>query len=101
MAKKTSTKKKKVTLRYHGESGREVLVAGSFNDWTLEEAGKGSKVKQLKEDDKTGSYTINMFLPLGTYEYKFYCEGRWFVDNNAEEQIPNGLGSFNSVLKVA
>ena len=102
MAKQSATKKKKITLSYEGEPGREVLVAGSFNSWEIDQGQKGAKVKKMKEDTaSSGKYTINMFLPLGDYEYKFFCDGHWYVDRKAEEQVPNQLGTFNSILRVA
>ena len=97
---KATLKKKKVTLNFQAETGRDVYVAGSFNNWDLDDEAKGNKVKKLKEKE-SGQYSINMFLPLGEYEYKFFCDGKWFADAQAQDQIPNGFGTFNSVLKVA
>ena len=93
--------KKKVTFRFEGEPGQQVFVAGSFNNWDLEESKKGSKAKKLKEEKKQkGVYSINMFLPRGEHEYKFFSEGKWFADANSQDHKLNSFGTFNSLLKV-
>lgn len=97
---KATVKKKKVVLNFEGEKGSEVLVAGSFNDWDLQPKKKGNKAKVLKEKDG-GQFTINMFLPEGEYEYKFFVNGEWKEDSNAEVRKQNVFGTFNSILTVA
>lgn len=97
MAKASKTKKKKITLTFEGTPGAEIVVAGSFNGWTVQDPKKAKKMKEEGE----GRYTINMFLPVGEYEYKFYQDGEWFNDPVATEHKPNSFGTFNSVIKVA
>ena len=103
-AKKTETavsaapKKKKVTLSFEAEPGLKVFVAGSFNQWSVDQ----KTAKQLKEDkQKQGFYSIAMFLPPGEHEYKFFSEGSWYSDPKAEVRKLNSFGTFNSVLSVA
>lgn len=101
MAKHTTIKKKKVSLSFDGEAGKTVFVAGDFNDWSIEDSSKNKKLRKLKEDnDQSGHYTINMFLPLGKHEYKFFCEDQWYMDPLAEDKQPNIFGTYNSVLEV-
>ena len=95
----TSAKKKKVTLNFEADPGEQVFVAGSFNDWSLEVKKKGNKSKLLKEDGE-GKYSINMFLPAGEHEYKFFYKGQWVEDQNAEIRKQNAFGTFNSVMTV-
>ena len=93
------SKKKKVTFQFNTDPGQEVLVAGTFNDWDIEDK---KKVKTLKEKSpRTGSYTLNMFLPSGEYEYKFFSNGRWYSDPNADVRKLNSFGSFNSIIEIA
>ena len=94
---KASVKRKKVTIRFEGEPGRTVMVTGSFNDWVVDPADRSSK--QMKEKDE-GHYSINMFLPVGEHEYKFFSDGDWFVDQQSEDQKLNQFGTLNSVITV-
>ena len=101
MAKQTTPKRKRITFQFDSETGREILVAGSFNNWATDAADKKVKVKQLKEDKKqAGHYTLNMFLNPGEYEYKFFDGNEWFVDPNAEEHKQNSFGTFNSLISI-
>ncbi len=98
MAKATTPKKKKINFSFDTESGREVLIAGSFNDWAIDPSDKKAKVKHLKEDGKqAGHYSISMFLAPGEHEYKFYTDNEWHVDPNAEAHKQNVFGTFNSM----
>lgn len=92
-------KRKKVTLKFKTTPGSQVFVSGSFNQWVISDPKKS---KQLKEDKKqAGIYSINLLLPRGKYEYKFFCDGRWFTDPSAEIRKQNIFGSFNSVISVS
>ena len=97
MAKVSKIKKKKITLTYEGTPGAEIVVAGSFNEWSVEDPKKAKKMKE----EGAGHYAINMFLPVGEYEYKFYQDGKWFNDPVAADHKPNCFGTFNSVIKIA
>lgn len=92
-AKKTRTnnKKKRTAFKVSAEAGSEVYVAGDFNDWN-------PKKNRLKF--KSGSYSANVMLVPGKYEYKFVIDGVWCVDPECAEWAPNGLGSLNSVINV-
>ena len=97
MAKAAATKKKKITLSFEGEPGSEVKVAGSFNDWSLSDK---KKVKVMKEAD-AGHFSINLFLPIGEHEYKFYQNGEWILDPKAEKKTLNRFGTFNAIIEVS
>jgi 1,4-alpha-glucan branching enzyme len=91
-------KKKRVILSFEADSGCDVFVAGSFNNWELQDK---KKTKKMKEDkDQKGLYTITLMLPEGDHEYKFFFNGAWHLDPNAEVNMQNVFGTFNSVIKV-
>lgn len=91
-------KKKRVVLNFEAESGIEIFVAGSFNNWELQDK---KKTKVLKEDkDQKGQYSVTLMLPEGEHEYKFFYNGAWHLDPNAERNMQNVFGTFNSVVKV-
>lgn len=98
MAKATKPKKKRVNLSFVSEPGHEVLIAGTFNDWEIEDK---KKAKVMKEDaENAGNYNITMFLPAGEHEFKYVVDGEWVRDPNVETVKANPFGSYNMVLTV-
>ncbi len=96
---KTTVKKKRISLSFEAETGKDIFVAGDFNEWTV---GQDKKSKKLKEDKKhQGHYKIQMYLPVGEHQYKFFCDGEWRVDPAAETFAWNRFGTRNSVVAVA
>ena len=47
-----------------------------------------------------GLWEKRLVLPPGHYEYKFVVDGSWTQDPEAAENVPNILGSLNSVVEV-
>lgn len=82
---------KKVTFELQAEAGSEVYVAGSFNNWD-------SRKNPLTYEN--GAYTAVIQIPKGHYEYKFIVNGGWCADPRCPDWVPNGMGSFNSVIIV-
>ena len=55
----------------------------------------------MKENPlKKGSYSLLMYLPLGSYEYRFYSDGEWF-DSPKAEKTPNSFGMVTHVVSVS
>lgn len=84
---------KKVTFEVAAESGSEVFVAGTFNDWD-------PKRHPMRSDPASGRYKATLVLPRGRHEYKFVINGEWCADVNSPEWVPNSQGSLNSVVAV-
>ena len=93
MTKTATTAKKRVTFQVKAEPGSEVYVAGDFNNW------KPQKKLTNKNNDEVFRGTM-LLDRQKQYEYKFVINGKWSVDPNCEEWVPNSLGSLNSVLKT-
>ena len=72
--------------------GKEVILAGSFNDWKLD--------RIMSDKNGDGVYRCRLLLPPGEYQYKFLVGGEWRVDPANPNFQPNDFGSLNSVLKV-
>ena len=87
----TSTKKR-IILTLNAEHGAEVYVAGTFNNWEPE--------KQMIDKTGTGTYSCQLMLTPGTYEYKFKVNNAWVLDQNNPNFTQNNLGTLNSVLNV-
>jgi len=84
--------KKRIVFQVNAESGADVFLAGTFNDWRPED-------KKLNEKG-SGIYTCAMMLPPGTYEYKFRINNTWAIDQDNPNFTRNDLGTLNSVLIV-
>ena len=90
LKQKTPKNKQRVEFKLDRDSGSQVYVAGSFNDW---------KPEEMKYDEKKGLFTKVKMLAPGQYEYKFVVNGEWVVDAENEDFVYNDQGSMNS-LKV-
>jgi len=69
----------------------EVFLAGDFNNWSQSET-------LMKEID--GIYETTLSLKKGEYAYKFIVDGKWLLDENADEFIDDGFGGQNSIIFV-
>ena len=95
--RKTNTKKNKrgnrpLTFVYapEGET-RQVFLAGDFNGW---DPAAGRMIK------RQGTFRKRMQLDPGEHQYKFVVDGEWQTDPAAQVQVPNGMGTMNSVVRV-
>lgn len=84
--------RQKVVLRFYDFSGRDLKLAGSFNDWRPDEGVITRKRDSVIEK-------IVMLMP-GTYQYRLIVDGVWQEDPSNSEQVPNYSGGYNSVLQV-
>lgn len=82
----------KVALRFYGFTGRDVKLAGSFNDWRPDQGVVTRTENGIVEK-------IVMLMP-GTYQYRLVVDGVWQEDPSNPEQVPNYSGGYNSVLQV-
>ncbi len=71
--------------------GREVKIFGSFNNWNRD-------VSPIIPEK--GFYLATYHLPPGRYEYKLLVDGTEITDPQNMEMSDNGMGSFNSILRV-
>lgn len=84
--------RQQVVLRFYDFGGKDVKLAGSFNDWRPDQG-----VITRTEDGILEK--IIMLLP-GAYQYRLIVDGIWQEDPSNPEQLPNFSGGFNSVLHV-
>lgn len=68
-----------------------VFLAGDFNDWDP------TRTRMVK---RNGSFRKKMKLAAGEHQYKFVVDGQWRTDPAAMTQVPNDMGSMNSVVSV-
>jgi len=74
------------TGRVHGAS-----VVGDFNDWQIG--------RDVMKPAKDGILEATLSLKPGRYEYKFYADGIYWTDPDAQ-QVINAYGTLNSVIVV-
>ena len=78
---------------FQAPTTRQVSLAGDFNKWDTKAAPmhKGSD----------GIWRLSVPLGPGRYEYRFYADGVWQDDPNAQQKAANTLGTENCVRIVA
>ena len=81
-----------VIFKYVDAPGKNVMLAGSFNDW--------QPVKKLEDKKGEGVYRGKLMLVPGEYQYKFQVDGEWRSDAANPNFVPNEFGSINSVIIV-
>jgi len=81
-----------VSFEYFNPTAREVLVAGSFNDW---QPGATPMSKQ-----RGGKWSTELLLKPGRYEYRLVVDGRWQDDPLAARFVANPFGGLNCVVEV-
>ena len=79
---------KTVELSYSSSSS--VKIAGDFNSWQPQDMEKGA--------DNSWRFLID--LPEGKYEYKYFINGEWVVDESSEKSEKDGItNNFIQVTK--
>jgi chromosome partitioning protein len=84
--------RQKVVLRFYDFAGRDVKLAGSFNDWRPDQ--------DVVTRTENGIVEKTIMLMPGAYQYRLIVDGIWQEDPSNPEQVPNYSGGFNSVLQV-
>jgi len=85
-------RKKRVYFEIRTEPGKQVYVAGTFNDW--------NPTSDKLEERKGGLYCSTLVVPVGEHEYKFVIDGAWCVDPMCSQWRRNDHGSTNSIIRV-
>ncbi|MBI3961753.1 MAG: hypothetical protein HY335_03295 [Deinococcus sp.] len=82
----------RVRFSLSASAATAVFLVGDFNQWLISDM-----CACRRETD--GSWTSELALVPGRYEYLFLVDGIWTLDPHAE-QVPNPYGSHNSVVVV-
>jgi chromosome partitioning protein len=81
--------RQEVTFTIEAPGAEHVLLAGDFNEWTLD----GSEM-----DPIDGVWTKVIKLPPGRYRYRYVVDGRWQNDPSNATVEPNPYGGHDSIL---
>ncbi len=85
----------RVTFEYQPEPGiASIYLCGEFNDWTPDAHPLTQR--------KGGRFSTTISLNAGrSYRFRYLVDGgRWENDPNADEYVPNGFGSEDSVVNL-
>ncbi|XP_058850214.1 5'-AMP-activated protein kinase subunit beta-1-like [Acipenser ruthenus] len=85
---KAPTHDRPTVFRWTG-GGKDVFLAGSFNNWN-------NKIPLTKSHN---NFVAILDLPEGEHQYKFYVDGQWTHDPS-EPVVTNQLGTVNNVIQV-
>ncbi|XP_078584694.1 uncharacterized protein LOC144866874 [Branchiostoma floridae x Branchiostoma japonicum] len=80
-----------VKLVLDGEIADDVVIRGSWDDW--------SRDWQLERNKKTLENRFCLDLPGGYYEYKYRGGRRWFCDKS-KPMVRNAFGTHNNYMEV-
>jgi hypothetical protein len=82
-----------VTFTFYAPKAQSVCVVSTFNDWDPQ--------KTPMNRGKDGTWSVQISLPQGRYEYMFLVDGaRYETDPNAIELRQDGMGNDNAVLRL-
>jgi len=93
LSNQSKMKDKKARFELFAPGAQRVALAGDFNDWNV-------NTIQMKKDSK-GTWKASVTLPVGRHEYRFWVDGVWHDDPNADHKVENAFGSQNSVRIVS
>lgn len=82
----------RVELVYPDFAGRELKIAGEFNNWAPDEG-----VETIIDGDDIRKI---FYVEPGEYQYRLIIDGKWRNDPTNPDQILNSLGVHTSMLKV-
>ena len=91
MAKGISPKRK-ITFKLEAANASTVELMGCFTAWE-------SKPLALKKS-KAGTWSKQVSLAAGRYEYRFRVDGQWQDDPSCADRVDNGFGTQNCVCVV-
>ena len=92
-ASRTDTVDVTFTLPAEVQAGT-VALCGEFNDWSAEDT-------QLERGSDASWQATIALEPGRSYRYRYLLDGqRWENDGQADRQVPNALGSIDSVVVV-
>ena len=92
-SEETKPKTKKVQFNLHAFEAERVFLAGDFNNWDVHNL-------PMKKDNK-GTWEASLALTPERYEYRFWVDGVWYDDPDAQERVENPFGSQNCVRIVS
>jgi len=85
--------RRNVILRFPGFAGKDVRVAGDFNNWEPDQ--------DITTRSSDGAVEKVLKLQPGVYQYRLVVDGQWQDDASNPDRMQNLMGGYNSLLRVA
>lgn len=80
-------------FEYSYPTAKKITLVGDFNKW--------DKNRHQLQKNAEGTWTIDIQLPKGCYQYLFYIdENNWQTDPQGKKQTPDGFGGYNTVIEL-
>jgi 1,4-alpha-glucan branching enzyme len=86
-------KTKKAQFNLFAPEAKRVFLVGDFNNWDVGNL-------PMKKANK-GTWETSFALSPGRHEYRFWVDGVWYDDPNAQEKVVNPFGSQNCLRIVS
>ena len=93
LVEEAKPKTKKVQFNLYAPEAKKVFLVGDFNNWDVDNL-------PMKKANK-GTWEASFALPPGRHEYRYWVDGIWYDDPNAQERVGNPFGSQNCVRFIS
>lgn len=88
----TSAKTKKTTFKMKLPDARSVSLVGDFNNWDLH--------SHPMNKGKDGVWKAELTLKPGEYQFRYFVDGHYWVNDDKAPQVANAFGTDNSVASI-
>ena len=85
-------KRRRIIFEFEDQNAKSVSLLGDFNGW--------DETRHVMQEAENGKWRKVLFLPDGTYEYKFLVDGRWENDPINAHMTVNSFGTYNNRIQV-
>jgi len=85
--------KRRITFTLVAPKARQVFLGADFNQWQPD--------KHPMKKGKYGAWTRTVYVPPGEYEYKFWVDGEWKMDERNSKTRRNLYGTHNNIIEIA
>ncbi len=87
---------REIVIEYRDSEAGDVRIAGDFNGWVPDR----DVLSRVEAQGRTRVWVKVLRLPPGTYQYRYFVDGRWRVDPANQDISAGPMGQTNSVLHV-
>jgi 5'-AMP-activated protein kinase regulatory beta subunit len=91
--KRLKPARRRISFALKAPDAQLVALVGNFNGWN-------PKKHPMAKNNK-GTWQKTILLEPGTYEYKFWVDEQWIIDNCNDYRCPNTFGTLNNLIAVS
>jgi 1,4-alpha-glucan branching enzyme len=89
---KVSPKTKKTSFKIKIPDAQSVALAGDFNNWSTQ--------TDMMKKGKDGVWKIDLLLKAGEYQFRYFVDNHYWINDDETPQIANAFGTDNSVAAI-